>query len=155
MVLLRFWLTGFTLIAAQHGRWITAAVFLFTMSMCARPSDDWQFSKETTGQIPVRQAVLDNVRHGSSSIVTLLDLPLTTLDGFWTVRPLSANSAAFAFKTQQNGLAAYLRWESQVQSISVSSTRHLHYELVGTLNWCLLGVPLYRQSQQFSGEIAL
>ncbi len=155
IVLLSFWLKSFSLIAAKYGRLGTVAVFILTFSMCIRPTGNNSLLDQPSIRTPLDPASVAAVRVGNTHTAVLLDLPLTTIEGYWSLGHQPADSAVLTFQTLQSGLAGYMRWESKTGQVRITTNQHLHYESTGILTWYWLGIPLYRQHQDFTGDVPL
>ena len=153
--LLRFWLQSFSLIAVKYGRWMTAAGFLLTLSMCVRPAGDNLLLYQPTAQTQADSVTLAAFESTGPQTVTLLDWPLTTIGGYWTITKPPGGVPLLTFRTSQTGLSGYLRWKPLTGTTGYMPDKHLHYELDGVLTWYLLGIPLYQQGQHFSGDMPL
>lgn len=46
-------------------------------------------------------------------------------------------------------------WSPISTQVTVQSGRWVHYSTVGTLDWELLGLPVYKQPKQFKGYLNL
>lgn len=155
IVLLSFWLRSFSLIAAKYGRLGTVAGFIFTFSMCIRPTGGNALLNQSSIRTPLDPASVAALRASNVHTTVLLDLPLTTIEGYWSLGHQPADSSVLTFRAVQTGLMGYLRWEPQAGPIYLTPDRHLHYESSGILVWYLLGIPLYRQYHHFSGDVPL
>ncbi len=143
---------NFQLFVERFGSLASGLLFLLTMSMCSSSGKKSTASEHssfvTTVSLPTP---FDYSRFYT---VKLIKLPTCQLTQRITLSPRnSPDSLEISSYVSLTGFIAGVQWSPIATSARIHADRRIHYSTIGTFDWRLLNITVYRQLQQFKGSI--
>lgn len=147
---------NFRFFAQRYGALATGILFLLTASMCQSPTSRPQTAPNpsfsvATGIIP--EFSPDRAR---SYRARLADLGSCQLGQHITLyRKNQSDSVQITSAVYLTGFISGLLWTPTVAFANADPDRRIRYGAAGTLEWRLLGMPVYHQLKQFSASVSV
>ena len=147
---------NFRFFAERYGSLATGILFLLTVSMCQSPATKPQTGPNpnfSTATVTIPKFSLDWSR---SYRARLADLGSCQLGQSITLsRKIQSDSVQITSIVHLTGFTSGLLWMPILTSANAGQDRRIHYGAAGTLEWRLLGIPVYHQLKQFTGSVSV
>ncbi|ADB39182.1 hypothetical protein [Spirosoma linguale] len=145
---------NFRIYSERYGSVATGILLLLTASMCQSLG-----TKQPAGANPAAfqttvsgSLIPDDGPH--SYYVQLADFGFSKLtQGIILNRASDSTTAQLSSYVNLTGFMSGIHWTSIYTSVTVGANRHLQYNSSGTLQWLLLGIPIYTQVKYFTGDV--
>lgn len=147
---------NFRFFSERYGSLAAGILFLLTVAMCQSPA-----TKPPTGPDPnasmATVTIPDFSPNWSQSYrARLVDLGSCQLSQhivFTKKNP--SDSIQITSAVHLTGFTSGLLWKPIAVFANAGQDRRIHYSAAGTLEWRLLGMPVYYQLKQFSGSVSV
>lgn len=144
---------NFRIYSERYGSLATGILLLLTAGMCQSSG-----KKQLAGANPAAfqttvssSLIPDDGPHSYS--VQLADFGLSDLTQRVIVNQSDSATAQLSSYVNLTGFMSGIHWTSLYTSVTVGANRHLRYNSSGTLQWLLLGIPIYTQVKHFTGDV--
>ncbi|MCX6216852.1 hypothetical protein [Spirosoma sp.] len=144
---------NFRIYSERYGSLATGILLLLTAAMCQSSG-----KKQSAGANPAAfqttissSLIQDDGFHSYS--VQLADFGFSKLTQRVIVNQSDSATAQLSSYVNLTGFMSGISWTSIYTSVTVGADRHLRYNSSGTLQWLLLGIPLYTQAKHFTGDV--
>ncbi|GAB3805412.1 hypothetical protein GCM10028819_38620 [Spirosoma humi] len=145
---------NFRFFSERYGLLATGILFLLTASMCHSPGNNQ--SMQSTQGISTTTVLIPEFSPEwlKPYRARLVDFGSFQLNQHLTLyRKNQSDSTQITTTVYLTGFTAGILWKPIGASANVGLDRRIHYSAAGTLEWRLLGLPLYNQLQQFIGSV--
>lgn len=146
---------NFRIYSERYGSLATGILLLLTAGMCQSSG-----KKQLAGANPaafqttVSSSLVPNDGFHSYYYVQLADFGFSKLtQGIILNRTSDSTTAQLSSYVNLTGFMSGIQWTSLYTSVTVGANRHLRYNSSGTLQWLLLGIPIYTQVKHFTGDV--
>lgn len=145
---------NFRLFVERFGSLGSSLLFLLTVSMCSSSGKKSTASEHSSFKTTISSPTpLDYSRFYT---VELIQLPTCQLAQRITFSPgKSSDSLEISSHVSLTGFIAGVQWSPIATSAGIHADRRIHYSTIGTFDWRLLNMTMYRQLQQFNGSIPI
>ncbi|SOD79237.1 hypothetical protein [Spirosoma fluviale] len=146
---------NFRIYSKRYGSLATGILLLLTASMCQSPG-----KKQPAGANPAAfqttiSSSLIQENGPRSYYIQLTDFGFSKLTQSVILNQTSdSTTAQLSSFVNLTGFMSGIHWTSIYTSVTLDADRHLRYNSSGTLQWSLLGIPVYTQVKYFTGNVS-